>query len=165
MRNEADVGRCRDVEAMKTRTAFTLVELMIVLVIIGVLVAIAIPAYKGYANGKDVRQAVQDIRLLQFKIEAERRELGSYPLTLNILSEGLTDPWGNPYVYLRLEGAPPSAKGKARKDKSLVPINSDYDLYSMGMDGVTAAPLTATQSQDDVVRANDGGYYGLASGY
>jgi len=46
-----------------------------------------------------------------------------------------------------------------------VPLNSTYDLYSKGKDGASASPLTAKASADDVIRANDGGYIGLASGY
>jgi general secretion pathway protein G len=45
----------------------------------------------------------------------------------------------------------------------VVPINSDYDLYSMGKDGESVPPLTARASRDDVIRANDGAYIGLAS--
>jgi general secretion pathway protein G len=46
-----------------------------------------------------------------------------------------SDPWGRPYEYLRIAGSKPSEMGKRRKDKNLVPINSDYDLYSRGADG------------------------------
>ena len=35
----------------------------------------------------------------------------------------------------------------------------------MGKDGDSKAPLTAQASRDDIIRANDGGYIGLASGY
>jgi general secretion pathway protein G len=35
----------------------------------------------------------------------------------------------------------------------------------MGPDGETAIPLTAKKSQDDIIRANDGNYIGLASRY
>jgi general secretion pathway protein G len=52
-----------------------------------------------------------------------------------------------------------------RKDKNLVPINTQYDLYSMGADGQSVPPLTAKASRDDVVMANDGTYIGLASNY
>lgn len=55
--------------------------------------------------------------------------------------------------------------GKARKDRFLVPINSDYDLYSKGKDGESVAPLTASKSRDDVVRANDGAFVGLATDF
>lgn len=49
-----------------------------------------------------------------------------------------------------------------RKDRFLHPINSDYDLYSMGKDGESVEPLTAKKSHDDVIRANDGSFVGLA---
>lgn len=54
-------------------------------------------------------------------------------------------------------------RGKPRKDRFLHPINSDYDLYSMGKDGESVEPLTAKKSHDDVIRANDGQFVGLAT--
>jgi general secretion pathway protein G len=44
-------------------------------------------------------------------------------------------------------------------------LNSDYDLYSMGEDGESVPPLTAKQSRDDIIRANNGGFIGLAADY
>ncbi|MFQ5988854.1 MAG: hypothetical protein ACE5K9_02950 [Candidatus Methylomirabilales bacterium] len=52
-----------------------------------------------------------------------------------------------------------------RKDQFLVPLNSDYDLYSKGKDGQSQPPLTAQARRDDIVRANDGGFVGLAPEY
>ena len=68
-------------------------------------------------------------------------------------------------------GAPPekgggkSAISEARKDHFLVPINSDYDLYSMGPDGVSKPPLQTKVSRDDIIRASDGAFYGTAEAY
>ncbi len=56
-------------------------------------------------------------------------------------------------------------QGGARKDRHLHPISSDFDLYSMGKDGDSVKPLTAQKSHDDVIRASDGGYYGLAKNF
>ena len=53
--------------------------------------------------------------------------------------------------------------GGARKDRNLTPINTKYDLCSMGKDGKSKPPLRATDSQDDIIYANDGGYIGMAS--
>jgi general secretion pathway protein G len=52
-----------------------------------------------------------------------------------------------------------------RKQSSLflVPLNSDYDFYSMGKDGKSQAPFSAKASHDDLVRANDGEFVGLVS--
>jgi len=59
-------------------------------------------------------------------------------------------------------GGDPSAISLARKDRFLVPINSDFDLYSRGADGLTQAALSDPVSRDDVIRGEDGAYYGLA---
>jgi general secretion pathway protein G len=61
-----------------------------------------------------------------------------------------------------MDGANP---GQMRKDKNMVPINTDFDLYSMGKDGESVLPLTAKKSQDDIVRASNGAFVGLGSDY
>lgn len=73
------------------------------------------------------------------------------------------DPWGHPYQYLDITKQ--KGKGKVRRDKSLNPINSDYDLYSMGKDGQSSYPITAKASLDDIIRARNGQFVGLASTY
>ncbi|MBX3327473.1 MAG: hypothetical protein KF682_16370 [Nitrospira sp.] len=62
-------------------------------------------------------------------------------------------------------GPPCGGVGGARKDRFLVPINSDFDVYSMGKNRDTIAPLNPPKSQDDVIRASDGGFYGLARNF
>ena len=52
-----------------------------------------------------------------------------------------------------------------RRTKGANPLNTDYDLYSMGKNGMSAPALTDDVSQDDIIRADDGAYTGLASGY
>ena len=58
-----------------------------------------------------------------------------------------------------------SGAGHIRRDRSLNPLNPDYDLYSLGKDGDSKMPITAAESQDDVIRALGGAYIGLASGF
>lgn len=72
------------------------------------------------------------------------------------------DSWRNLYQYLNIADA--KGKRKLRKDKNLVPINTDYDVYSMGPDGKSVSPLTAKSSKE-VIRANDGAYYSIAADY
>lgn len=52
-----------------------------------------------------------------------------------------------------------------RRDQNTLPINSDYDLFSLGPDGMSSIALNAQVSLDDVIRANNGSYFGLASEY
>ena len=75
------------------------------------------------------------------------------------------DPWGTPYQYLRIDGGDNQSKGQMRKDHFMVPVNSDYDLFSMGKDRNSTAPFTAKASQDDIVRANNGSFVGLVSNF
>ncbi len=52
-----------------------------------------------------------------------------------------------------------------RKNGALFPLNSDFDLYSLGLDGLTSPKITAPPSLDDVIRANNGRFFGLANKY
>jgi general secretion pathway protein G len=147
-----------------TRRGFTVVEMMLALVILGVLLSIALPAYQNYRERARIVQAKQDIITMSGLISNHFLDARDYPASLaDIGLGGMRDPWGNPYGYLNLNQK--GAKGHARKDHSLVPINTDFDLYSMGRDGRSAPPLTAQDSRDDIVRANDGKFVGLASEY
>lgn len=148
------------------RFGFTLVELLIAIAIVAVLAAIAVPSYSNYRDRVLVAHAKSDIlslgpALAQFRLDNDR-----FPDSLaDIGKAGLLDPWKHPYQYLNLGSADPAIKARARKDKNLVPINSDYDLYSMGKDGKSVPPLTAKDSRDDVVRASDGRFVGLGADY
>ncbi|MEE9392158.1 MAG: hypothetical protein V3W41_06610 [Planctomycetota bacterium] len=54
---------------------------------------------------------------------------------------------------------------KAKRDRNLWPLNTDYDLYSLGRDGKSSRLLSSPESQDDIIRANNGQFIGLASEY
>jgi len=145
------------------KKGFTLIEVMIIVAIIATLVAIAVPSYQGYITKARNQDALLDLRTLDHDIAFYATMTGNLPDDLSqIDTDILNDKWGNPYRYLKVEGA---KIGKLRKDRNLVPVNSDYDLYSIGKDGKTAAPFTAKASQDDVVRANDGEFVGLVADY
>ncbi len=151
---------------------FTMIEMLIVMAIIGTLLAIALPMFQTALDKARITRAIGDISTLQTDIASFEAGGKGLPETLaDIGRSTLMDPWGNPYQYLNFHveeggggqgGGPP--KG-ARKDRFLVPINSTYDLYSVGKDGESVPPLTAKASRDDIVRANDGGFIGLAVKY
>ena len=151
----------------KTSAAVTLVELLIVVAMVGTLAAIGVPAYNNYIEKTKSSHAIQDIRFIEAAIKMYRTEHGAFPETLDqVKSANLSDPWNNPYRYLEIQGKDKDeVKGKWRKDHFNVPVNSDFDLYSMGKDGKSKSPFTAHDSRDDIVRANDGLYVGLVSDY
>lgn len=143
---------------------FTLLELIVVIAIVGALAAIGIPAYSNHIESAKVAKAIAEIYLLEKEILSFEVSQGRLPDTLaEIGRDKLKDPWGNPYQYLNFNDV--SGKGKMRKNKFQVPLNQSFDLYSMGRDGESQGPLTAKASHDDIIRADDGQYIGLAANY
>lgn len=152
-----------DKKPLHTPNGFTLIELMISIAIVGILSAIAIPNFLSAREKARMIQAVSEIKHLEKEIMRFMGDNGRWPLNLGELNwTAPDDPWGNPYQYTPVAGTP---VGALRKDRFLVPVNTDFDLYSMGPDGRSVPPFTAKQSRDDIVRANNGGYIGYAQDY
>jgi len=154
------ISRCANTDG------FTLVELLMAVAVVAILSAIAIPQYGKYKYNAQVAVAVQDVGVLQLQIDRYYTLHNQYPNALSDLGidpAGAVDPWGFPYQYLNHAGV--NGKGSFLKDRNLNPLNSDYDLYSLGQDGVTKLQITQKESLDDVIRAGNGGYIGLASNF
>ena len=140
-------------------SGFTIIELLAVVMIISALVPLALPRFHDAMEKARIARAIGDIRALQADLD------GQDTLPDNLSGVGratLLDPWGFPYSYNKFDRTKGVPAG-ARRDRFLVPLNSGYDLYSVGPDGDSKAPLNAKASQDDVIRALDGGFIGLAS--
>jgi general secretion pathway protein G len=140
----------------------TLLELLAVAALIVVLSAFAIPAFNGYIERSRASRAIGDIGTISLQLYRWQLNTRNFPLTLADAGIAATDPWGRPYEYTRVEGTP---QNQLRKDHNLHPINTDFDLYSIGPDGRTNKPLTAQASRDDIIRANNGSYIGVAANY
>jgi len=142
-------------------SGFTLVELLIAMAIIGVLAAIAIPSYKDYKEKARVNEAATEISVMASKIGQYWQDARSYPDSLADIGLGAElDPWGYPYRYLNLDK---NGNGGARRDKNLNPLNTDFDLYSVGKNAKTKLPISQQDSLDDVIRVYDGKFVNLAS--
>jgi len=147
-----------------SETAFSVIELLIVVAIIGTLAAIAVPSLFAAVDQARITKAVGDIHAIELDIKTFLLTKGRMPVDLaEVGADQIRDPWGNPYVYTDLTAI--NGKGKARKDRFLNPLNSDFDLYSVGPDGQSSTPLTAKASRDDIVRANDGAFIGPAADF
>lgn len=148
----------------RRQAAFTLIELLIVTAVIAALAAVAIPYYREYKERANVAKAIIDIKGIALVLKGFHDDNRTYPASLASLSSKLpTDPWGNAYVYLAIDIDPPPNTGQKRKDKNQNPLNSDFDLYSMGPDGQTQKQLTAAKARDDIVRADNGRFVDVAS--
>lgn len=118
------------------RKGFTLIELMIVVVILGLLATIVMPKILSKPDQARRTKAMVDIRSIQSALALFKTDTGRFPTTAEglqalVMNPGLkgfdpdgylervpTDPWGNPYIYLC-----PGLRSK------------DYDLESLGKDG------------------------------
>ena len=125
----------------KRQSGFTLAELLVVIVIIGILAVVVLPQFTKAPEKAKVAAAQAQIRSLENALEMYYADLHRYPTTEQGLraliaapggeggtrwdgpylrsSEVPSDPWGNPYVYLS-----PGQK------------NSHYDIISYGADSV-----------------------------
>jgi general secretion pathway protein G len=148
---------------MRRQRGVTIPELMIALIVSALLASIAIPSYSAIIERTRVGQAINDLGRLSAQIERWRTMRFDFPETLADagINPGM-DPWGNPYRYLKIATA---NTGQVRRDRNLRPINSDFDLYSMGKDGDTQTQLQAQKARDDIVRASDGNFFGIAKDY
>jgi general secretion pathway protein G len=141
----------------------TIIELVIILAVIATLATIALFLYGDVTEQARVARAMADISIIAGEIDTFETMNERLPANLaEIGRASLRDPWGNVYVYLNFTTTP---AGQWRKDHALVPLNSTFDLYSMGKDGQSTPALTAANSRDDIVRASDGNFIGLASSY
>lgn len=126
----------RAMHTMHRQKGFTLIELMIVVVILGLLATIIMPKILGRPEQARRVKAKADIRSIQSALALFKTDTGRFPTT----SEGLealvnnpgikgynsdgyldavpVDPWGNKYIYIS-----PGVHSK------------DYDLVSSGKDG------------------------------
>ena len=149
------------------RSAFSLIELVLVIGILGILASVTMSSYVSYLERARVVSAISDIRNIAIQLDDWELSAGELPDSLvDVEADDWLDPWGLPYEYHDLEGGGPGpARANARKDQFLVPISSDYDLYSKGKDGSSSPSLQAPVSRDDVVRAQNGTYIGLAKNF
>lgn len=180
------VAACRDRRArLHARGAFTLIELLLTIGVVGTLCTVAIVNYSGYVEKARIARCIAELKSMSRVIDSlALKDKGDLPDTLAEADlDHMIDPWGNPYAYLKIAGTlPPGQAGRdaglpdvaattggsgprPRKDQFLVPINSDYDLYSKGPDGQSQASLSPPVSRDDVIRALDGAFVGVAEDF
>lgn len=145
---------------------FTLLELVLTVAILAILTTLVVASMAQYYERANNARAIAEIRLLETHIRKFLSNEDRLPETLaDIDMDGLRDPWGNAYEYLNIVTAAGTDLGKIRRDRWLIPLNVDFDLYSFGKDGMSVSPLTAPQSQDDLIRASNGGFVGLGADY
>jgi general secretion pathway protein G len=154
-RTMASIAPNQDGDALDNR-GFTMVELLVVCAIIGVLAMMAIPAFSSIREMAKVARCKSEIRGLELSINGYNLDHGSLPAALDVsVSTNLTDPWGRAYVYYK-KIQPDSDPGAYLDTSAGHDLNTDFDLYSLGADGVTTKSVGDPGSMDDIVRGADG---------
>ena len=134
---------------------FSLVELLMIMAIVGILASLSIPAYNNYVNKTKTGRAKSEIRTLGTEITGWSLDHSNTPpanLTL-IGRDNLLDPWKNPYVYLPVPAL--------QDDLGVHNLNTDFDVYSKGADGLGTTAGGDPRNKDDITRANDGTFVGM----
>jgi len=129
---------CRKSHPAASTRGFTLIEIMVVVVILGILAALVVPNILGNVDTARATAAKQDIRAIESALDMYRLDNFAYPTTQQGLEALVTqpadpsirnwrqggylkklpkDPWGNPYQYLN-----PGTHG-------------EIDIFSFGADG------------------------------
>ena len=110
----------------RRQTGFTLIEVLVVIVILGILAAVIVPNIMDKPGEARITKAKADIRAIESALNIYRLDKHNYPTT----DEGLAvlagkylprlpiDPWDHPYLYLS-----PGVQG-------------EIDIYTLGRDGV-----------------------------
>jgi general secretion pathway protein G len=117
-------------------SGFTLLELLVVMVIIGLLAAFVAPRYFGQLGKSEVKAAMAQVNLLQKALDHYRLDTGHYPSTDQGLAALVVRPqnepkWDGPYLA---KAVPPDPWGRSYSYRS-PGEHGDYDLFSFGKDG------------------------------
>jgi general secretion pathway protein G len=135
-------------------SGLTMVELIVVVGILTVLAMLAIPAFNDYRQATKISRSKHEIRNIEKEVTAYFIEKNQLPPTLAAAGVvAVDDPWGNTYVYV--------PGGGALNDFLGDPINTDFDLYSKGRNGLSNPDPSDPTSTDDIARSGDGAYVGL----
>jgi len=113
---------------------FTLIELMLVVIIIGVLAAMVMPRLVGQTQEARIARCNADIASISMALDMFELHNGRFPEKLDDLrtNPGSLSSWKGPY----LKKDPKDPWGKAYLYKIPGTHNNDYDLFSSGPNGI-----------------------------
>jgi type II secretion system protein G len=149
----------------RRQSGFTLIELLIVIAIIGILAAIAIPNLLNAVQRGKQKRTMSDMRALATAIEAYAVDLSNYPVAAGNCNPGLfttgTEKTLDTNSFTNLTPTyitqPPKSDGWGRfMQYAVSQANDSYLIRSVGRDNAPASFVcgTTTNFNDDIVYAN-----------
>jgi len=143
-------------ERRRRQAGFTLIEIMVVMVIIGLLMALVGPNLIGRSEKAKSQAAAMQIERLGTVLDTFRLDIGRYPTTQEGLQALVTRPngierWDGPYLN---KGVPKDPWDRPYVYRSPGEGGRPYDIYSLGADG---APGGQDQNRDITSWGGDNG--------
>ena len=120
---------------MHRSSGFTLMELMVALVILGLLAGLVGPQFFGKIDDSKVKTVGLQVNMLKVAMQTYRLDLGEYPASLEDLwrsPESAGDLWVGPYLSDRVPLDPWDREYQYRVDSQ---AEQGFYLYSQGADG------------------------------
>ncbi len=145
-----------------TQAGFTFAEMLLATACLAISAGAAVPGVASHLQQTRIERATQDIVAIEGSLERFRAAHHALPDSLAELDSPVPlDPWGRPYEYVKF-----ATRGLTeQRAYHNLPLNTEYDLYSRGGDGLTDPRLNSESGRDDVVRARDGEFVGLAANF
>ena len=118
---------------LRDERGFTLVELIVVIIILGLIVGLVGPRLFGRVGQSKQATAKAQIELLGAALDQYRLDVGAYPTSLDALVRSQGGNWNGP--YLKKPAIPNDPWGRPYEYKCCPGQHGDYDMWSYGADG------------------------------
>lgn len=120
----------------KSQLGFSMIELLVVLVILGLLAGLVGPQFFGKVDSAKIRTAETQVKMLKMALQTYRLDVGAYPDSLDALKTAPANVgqyWDGPYLDEKLPKDPWNNDYQYRLDSS---SEQGFLLYSFGADGI-----------------------------
>ena len=114
------------------QSGFTMIELLIVVVILGLLMSLVAPAMFSKVDSTKIKTAKAQMQMLETSLSTYRLDIGSYPVKLDDLTSSDLPGWDGPYIPKLVPFDP---WGNAYAYESPGPEGESFLLQSFGKDG------------------------------